>query len=139
MSRPPWDRYFMSIAEAVAQRASCPRLSVGAILVRDKRIIATSYNGAPTGQETCLDVGCDIVSGHCVRARHAEENLVSVCARYGIVTQDAVVYCTHEPCDRCAGILRQAGIVKAYYKQPYPPTVHTTRWLDKRGVALVRV
>lgn len=118
--RPNWHHYFGNIALAVSVRASCPRLSVGAVMVRNKRIIATAYNGAPMGSQTCLLAGCDVEHNHCMRARHAEENLVSVCARYGISTKGTEVYCTHEPCRRCVGILQQAGVHIVYFLFPYP-------------------
>lgn len=109
--RPSWDEYFRLIATTVAMRASCPRASVGAVIVSpDNRILATGYNGAPSGEPHCLDEGCMVEDGHCQRALHAEVNAVAVAARHGTVLNGARIYCTLEPCRECVKVLKAAGI-----------------------------
>ncbi len=92
MSRPSWDEYFMQVAFVVATRATCPRRSVGAVIVLDKRILATGYNGAPRGLAHCTEVGCHLVAGHCIRALHAEQNAILQAAMNGVSTRGATVY-----------------------------------------------
>ncbi|HHY75602.1 MAG TPA: cytidine deaminase [Firmicutes bacterium] len=126
--RPSWDEYFMELAEVVAKRSTCLRRNVGAVVVKDKRVLATGYNGAPTGLAHCSEVGClreklGIPSGERVemcRGLHAEQNALVQAARYGISLEGAVIYCTNQPCVTCAKMLINAGIVKVVYKNPYP-------------------
>jgi len=128
MARPSWDEYFMAIADHVADRATCVRRSVGAVLVKDKRILATGYNGVPTGLAHCDEVGCireqrGIPSGtqhELCRGIHAEQNVVIQAARHGIAIDGATAYCTHQPCALCAKILINAGVVAIVYREPYP-------------------
>ena len=120
-NRPSWDEYLMQLAYYAATRSSCPRLSVGGVLVRDhKRVIATAYNGAPALEPTCLTIGCKMQNNHCVRARHCEENLITVCARYGIAVEGTTAFITHEPCDYCCGLLSQAGVQQVHFAEHYP-------------------
>lgn len=114
-----WDSYFFEIAKAVATRGTCNRLYVGALLVQDRRIIATGYNGAPSGLEECNDVGHLIVDGHCVRSIHAEANAIIQAALHGVSTNGAHAYLTAEPCWNCAGLLINAGIKKVSYLARY--------------------
>ncbi|MGI6661988.1 MAG: deoxycytidylate deaminase [Bacillota bacterium] len=126
--RPSWDEYFMELAEVVAKRSTCLRRNIGAVVVKDKRVLATGYNGAPTGLAHCSEVGClreklGIPSGERVemcRGLHAEQNALVQAARYGIALEGAVIYCTNQPCVTCAKMLINAGIVKVIYKHPYP-------------------
>lgn len=128
MARPSWDEYFMAIADHVADRATCVRRSVGAVLVKDKRILATGYNGVPTGLAHCDEVGCireqrGIPSGtqhELCRGIHAEQNMVIQAARHGIAIDGATAYCTHQPCVLCAKILINSGVVAIVYREPYP-------------------
>lgn len=113
------DDYFFGIAEAVSRRATCPRLSVGAVLVRDGFVIATGYNGAPSGAFHCTEVGCEVEANHCVRVIHAEINALLQAARCGHPTEDAICYTTHEPCARCVIHMRQAGVSDFFYLNPY--------------------
>ena len=113
--RPDWDAYFLGIAEAVASRATCPRASVGAVLVRDNRILATGYNGSPQGEPHCLDVGCLMVNDHCERTIHAETNAVGWAARYGVAVEGARLYIwssrgSEPPCRDCRKVLDAAGV-----------------------------
>lgn len=97
-SRPSWDEYFMGITLEVARRSTCNRAQVGAIIVRDKRILTTGYNGSPTGLPHCTEAGCLIVNGHCVRTLHAEQNAIIQAALHGVSTDGATIYVTHQPC-----------------------------------------
>ncbi|MGI6216892.1 MAG: deoxycytidylate deaminase [Coriobacteriales bacterium] len=126
--RPSWDDYFQTITRDVAERSTCLRRHVGAIIVKDKRILATGYNGAPSGLEHCLTRGClreqlGIPSGQkqeLCRATHAEQNAVIQAARYGVPIDGATVYCTNQPCTACAKILINAGVKEIVYENPYP-------------------
>jgi len=118
--RPSKDEYFMMIAKLVSLRATCPRLRVGAVAVKDGYILATGYNGAPRGMDHCLDVGCLIVDGHCHRAVHAEQNVIAMAARKGISLEGATLYVTHFPCDTCFKLVINAGIKEIVYEEMYP-------------------
>ncbi len=126
--RPSWDEYFLDIAQAVATRSTCLRRHVGAVLVRGKRILATGYNGAPSGLPHCADTGClrerlGVPAGErheMCRGSHAEQNVLAQAARYGIAVERATLYCTNEPCSICTKLLINAGIVEIVYENPYP-------------------
>ncbi len=137
MIRPSWDEYFVRIAREVATRATCPRASVGCVLVREHRILTTGYNGAPRGVSHCSDVECIMRDGHCVRATHAEANAVVQGALHGVGLQGATAYCTHQPCVGCSKLLISAGIVKIVYVDAYPDEV-AAELLSEAGVALVQ-
>ncbi|MFZ5775856.1 MAG: deoxycytidylate deaminase [Thermodesulfobacteriota bacterium] len=130
-TRPSWDEYFMAITEMVAQRSTCLRRKVGAILVRDKRIVATGYNGAPAKVSHCLDVGClreqqGIPSGErheLCRGLHAEQNAIIQAALHGFSIEGSTLYCTNMPCSICSKMLINARIEKIYYKEGYPDTL----------------
>ncbi|MFN2114115.1 MAG: deoxycytidylate deaminase [Anaerolineae bacterium] len=117
--RPDWDTYFMDIARAVASRSTCDRATVGAVLVRDKRILTTGFNGSPSGQEHCDDVGHLLVNGHCVRTIHAELNAIIQAALHGISLRGATCYVTHFPCHGCAKALANSGLARLVYGEPY--------------------
>jgi len=121
MKRPSWDAYFMQITELVATRATCLRRKVGAIIVKDKRILATGYNGPPSGLPHCDELGgclrdkLNVPSGErheISRAVHAEQNAIAQAAENGISTKGAVMYCTNLPCSICMRIIIDAGIKK---------------------------
>ncbi|HVA27213.1 MAG TPA: cytidine/deoxycytidylate deaminase family protein [Candidatus Baltobacteraceae bacterium] len=135
--RPGWDQYFMEIAHTVATRATCPRLSVGAVIVREHRILTTGYNGAPKGVAHCTDAGCIMVDDHCVRATHAEANAIVQGALHGIGLQGSSAYCTHQPCVHCTKLLVSAGVVKIVYDVAYPDAV-SVGLLAEAGVELVQ-
>jgi dCMP deaminase len=117
----------MQIARVVATRATCPRRSVGAVIVRDRRILTTGYNGAPRGLSHCppdgplhdWPKGC-MQNGHCIRAVHAEQNAIVQAALNGVSTRGATLYVTCQPCNHCAKIIVNAGIVKVVFDGPYP-------------------
>lgn len=119
MARPSWDEYFMELAQVVAKRSTCNRRSVGAVLVRDKRILTTGYNGSPPGLPHCTDVGCLMVDNHCVRAIHAEQNAIIQAALHGIDLSGATCYVTSSPCVHCSKMLIAAGIKRVVFLDAY--------------------
>ncbi len=119
-ARPDWDDYFLDIVGLVAKRATCRRRRVGAALVRDRRILSTGYNGAPSGLRHCLEIGClreqnQIPSGErheLCRGLHAEQNAIIQAALHGVSVKGATLYCTNQPCVICAKMIINAGIVR---------------------------
>lgn len=128
MSRPGWDEYFMNIAHQVSERATCLRRRVGAVLVHDRRILATGYNGAPKGMKHCEETGClreqlGAPPGErheLCRGLHAEMNALLQAAVYGVRTQNATIYSTTYPCSLCAKMLINAGIARVVAEGEYP-------------------
>lgn len=137
--RIPWNQYFMLQAVLLSLRSTCERLSVGAILVRDKRVIAGGYNGAVSGDDHCIDVGCYVVDGHCLRTIHAEMNAVLQCSKFGIPTDRAEIYVTDFPCLQCTKSLLQAGIKKIYYMRNYHNDDYAIRLLKRKKIAVEQV
>jgi dCMP deaminase len=109
-NRPSWDQYFLKMAMLVSERATCPRMHVGCVLVKDKQILSTGYNGSLPGQPHCYDVGCMIVDNHCIRTIHAEMNALIQCAVHGTSTEGATAYVTNMPCTNCTKALIAAGV-----------------------------
>ena len=144
MERPDWDDYFLQLADLVATRSTCLRRRVGAVLVRNERIISTGYNGAPRGLKHCLDTGClreerQIPSGHryeLCRGVHAEQNAIINAAYYGIATQDSVIYCTNQPCIICARMIINAGIVKVVHRGNFEDAL-ALELMDEAGISIV--
>lgn len=144
--RPSWDQYFLEMARVVARRSTCLRRRVGALLVRDKRILTTGYNGAPANLSHCEDVGClrdelGIPPGQrqeLCRALHAEQNAIIQAALHGVTTRGSDLYCTTQPCITCAKMLINAGVNRVVYEGDYPdqPSVDMLRHAN---VPLVRV
>ena len=128
MDRPSWPQYFMEIAHVVAKRSTCMRRQVGAVIVRDKQILSTGYNGAPKGLPHCEETGCirqelNVPSGErheLCRAIHAEQNAIAQAAYNGVSLKDSTLYCTTAPCSLCAKMIINAGIKKVYYEGSYP-------------------
>lgn len=120
-TRPSWDEYFMGLAHRVATRATCPRAAVGAVIVKDNRILGTGYNGSPSGTAHCIDEGCIMSRNHCIRTIHAEVNAILDALQRGSV-RGATLYCTHYPCANCAKLIKQVGIIKVVYGRDYPIT-----------------
>lgn len=126
--RPSWDEYFMDITRVVATRSTCMRRQVGAIIVKDKRMLASGYNGAPSGLKHCLDVGCLRESFHVpsgqrhelCRGIHAEQNAIVQAALHGVAIAGATLYCTHQPCSACTKMIINAGIKRILYEHAYP-------------------
>lgn len=134
-NRPSWDEYFMGIALQVAKRSTCDRAHVGAVIVRDRRILTTGYNGSPSGLPHCDDVGHLLVEGHCVRTIHAEQNAIVQAAYLGISVRGGTLYVTHQPCLTCAKLIINAGIRRVVYAGTYPDNL-ARQFLAEAGVGL---
>jgi dCMP deaminase len=125
--RPSWHEYFMSMAELAASRSTCLRRRVGAVLVKDRRILCSGYNGAPSGLPHCRETGClrkqlNVPSGEkheLCRGVHAEQNAIIQAACHGISIKGATLYCTNQPCSICAKMIINAGIIKVYFRDRY--------------------
>ncbi len=143
--RPTWDEYFLQLARQAATRSTCLRRQVGAVLVRDKRILATGYNGAPRGVAHCLDIGClreqlGIPSGErqeLCRAIHAEQNAVIQAAIHGVAIEGATLYATLHPCVLCAKILINCGVREIHFLEGYPDDL-SKELLAEAGVVLLK-
>ncbi len=118
--RPDWDQYFMEVARVVASRSTCDRAYVGCVIVRERRILTTGYNGAPAGMPHCDEVGHLMENNHCIRTLHAEQNALIQAALHGISTKGATLYVTHQPCFTCAKLIVNAGIVRVIHGCGYP-------------------
>ena len=146
LNRPSWPEYFMAITRLVAKRSTCLRRSVGAVLVKDKRILATGYNGAPAGLKHCEEVGClrensSIPSGtrhELCRGLHAEQNVIIQAAYHGISINGAVLFCTNKPCAICSKMLINAGIQEIYFLDGYEDAL-SDQMLAEAGVNLKRL
>ena len=144
--RMAWDDYFLEMAHLVAKRTTCLRRGVGAVIVKDKRMIATGYNGVASGMEHCDVVGClradmKIPSGESpelCRALHAEQNALLQAAKMGISVDKAVIYSTTTPCIICAKMLVGAGIKKIYTNLDYPDKL-TKKYLQEAGIELIKL
>ena len=143
--RPSWESYFMDITTLVAKRSTCLRRAVGAIIVKDKRILSTGYNGAPSGIRHCLDVGClreqmQVASGErheLCRGIHAEQNAIIQAAFHGVSIRGGTLFCTNLPCSICAKMLINAGIAKIIYLDGYADPM-SMELLKEAGVSLIR-
>jgi dCMP deaminase len=126
--RPDWDQYFMEIAGLVAKRSTCLRRSIGALIVKEKRILSTGYNGAPSGLRHCSEVGCvreskGVASGErheLCRGLHAEQNAIIQAAYHGVSIEGGFLYSTHLPCSICVKMIINAGIGQVLYLEGYP-------------------
>jgi dCMP deaminase len=142
--RPSWDTYFMDIACLVAKRSTCLRRSVGAVLVKDRRLLATGYNGAPSHVLHCQETGClreqrNVPSGErheLCRGIHAEQNAIIQAAYHGGSIKGATLFCTNRPCVICAKMIINAGIVRVYYESGYADEL-STEMLTEAKVDLV--
>ncbi len=134
--RVEWHDYFMSIAEQVATRSTCDRKNVGAVIVRDKVILSTGYNGSLRGAPHCDDVGHDMENGHCVRTMHAEANAVAQAAKNGVNINHSEIYVTASPCLNCFKLIANSGIGTIYYKEFYRDE-RISRYAAEAGVKLV--
>lgn len=137
--RIPWDQYFMSQSLLLSTRSTCERLAVGATVVRDRRVISGGYNGSVSGDEHCIDVGCKVVDGHCVRTVHAEANALLQCAKFGASTEDADIYVSHFPCLQCTKSIIQAGISNVYYLHDYNTSDYAKSLLEHSGISTNQV
>ncbi len=139
MERISWNQYFMAQSHLLSLRSTCTRLMVGATIVRDKRIIAGGYNGSVSGSVHCIDEGCYVVDGHCVRTIHAEANALLQCAKFGVPTENADIYVTHFPCLQCCKQLIQAGINTVYYAEDYHNNDYAIELFAEAGVITKKV
>jgi len=138
--RPSWHEYFMEMAFHVAKRSTCLRRKVGAIIVKNKRILTTGYNGPPVNLPHCNEIGCireklNIPSGQkheLCRGIHAEQNSIIQAAIHGISINNSIIYCTHHPCSICTKMLINSNISKIYYKHGYPDSFAQEMLKDTR-------
>ncbi|MDZ7665833.1 MAG: cytidine/deoxycytidylate deaminase family protein [Desulfotignum sp.] len=146
LDRPSWNDYFMGIADLVAGRATCIRRKVGAVLVKDRRILCSGYNGAPAGLPHCKETGClrrqlNVPSGvkhELCRGVHAEQNVIIQAAYHGVAVAGASLYCTNQPCSICAKMLINAGIQEIYFRDGYDDPLAMDMF-DRAGVTLTRI
>lgn len=144
-NRPSYDEYFMEMAEVVSKRSTCLRRNVGAILVKDKHILSTGYNGAPKGMSHCSEIGClrleqNIPSGErheLCRGLHAEQNAIIQAAVFGISIKDSVLYCTNTPCVVCVKMLINAGVREIIYAGEYPDAL-AKKMIDESSLKIKR-
>ncbi|ADE35759.1 deoxycytidylate deaminase [Methanohalophilus mahii] len=144
--RPSVDEYFLEIATVIAKRSTCLRNRVGAVIVRDKQILSTGYNGAPSNMEHCLDIGCirqknNIESGtrhEKCRAVHAEQNAIIQAALHGAGIEGATLYCTHQPCILCTKMIINSRIKRVVYLTSYPDT-DALDFFNDAGVEIINL
>lgn len=139
MERISWNQYYMAQSQLLALRSTCTRLMVGATIVRDKRIIAGGYNGSVSGSVHCVDDGCYVIDGHCVRTVHAEANALLQCAKFGVATEGAEIYVTHFPCLQCCKQIIQSGIRTVYYAEDYRNHPYAIELFEEANVDTVKV
>lgn len=144
--RPSWDQYFMNIVELVKERSTCLRREVGAVIVKDKRILTSGYNGAPAGCMHCEEIGClreqlNVPSGErheLCRASHAEQNAIVQAAMYGVSIKDGTIYVTAQPCVICSKLIINSGIKRVVYRGDYPDEL-SMQLLLEAGIEVVRI
>ena len=144
--RPDWDSYFMDIARIVSKRSTCLRRNVGSLIVKDKRILSTGYNGAPIHLQHCMDTGCmrerlSIASGErheLCRGLHAEQNAIIQAAYHGVSINGADIYSTHLPCSICMKMIINAGIAKVLYSDGYPDEL-SHEFIQESGIVVQKV
>lgn len=143
-NRPDWDTYFMSLAEVISTRANCLKRRVGAVIVKNRRIISTGYNGTPSGIKNCFEGGCKRCAtttksgenlAECV-CSHAEENAITQAAYHGIALKDSSLYCTLSPCLLCARMIIGAGIKEVIFKEEYCFEEQTKALLKEAGIKI---
>lgn len=143
MARASWDKYFLDLCEAVSKRATCDRGKTACVLVKDKRILATGYVGAPAGLAHCDEAGHLMhksadeygdISEHCVRTTHAEQNALMQCARYGISCEGVTMYCKMFPCRVCAMLIISAGVKRVVSQKDYSRSKESKEMFAQAGV-----
>jgi len=143
--RPSWEVYFMRITDLVAKRSTCLRRAVGAVVVKDKRILTTGYNGAPSGITHCREAGClretlNVASGQrheLCRGIHAEQNAIIQAAYHGVSIKGSTLFCTNLPCSICAKMIINAGIIRIYYQSGYADPL-SEQMLKEAGVEIIK-
>lgn len=138
MDRISWDRYFMNVARVVSSRATCPRKYVGAVIVRDRVILSTGYNGSIRGMPHCSEVGHMMDEGHCVATIHAEMNAIIQAARNGVALEGSAIYITASPCWSCFKALANAGILRICYGEFYRDE-RSFQVAEQLGIEMVHV
>lgn len=144
--RPSWEAYFMEITSLVARRSTCLRRAVGAVIVKDKRILSTGYNGAPSGIRHCIETGClreqlTVPSGEkheLCRGIHAEQNAIIQAAYHGVSIKSGTLYCTNLPCSICAKMIINAGINNICYASGYADTI-SEEMLKEAGIKVKKI
>lgn len=144
MPRPSWDEYFMDITRVVAERSTCLRRHVGAVIVKNRRLLTTGYNGAPQGIAHCEEVGCLREACHIppgqrhelCRGTHAEQNAIVQAALHGVAIDGGTLYCTHQPCSACSKMIINAGIKRIVYENAYPDEL-ARQLLNEAGIESV--
>ena len=134
-----WEQYFIAQARLVSLRSTCTRLMVGAVIVRENRIIASGYNGSVADGDHCVEEGCYMVDGHCLRTVHAEANALLQCAKFGVATNNTAIYCTHFPCIQCTKQLIQAGVSQLFYEDDYHNHDLAVQLLEEAGIEIKQV
>ena len=133
-----WESYFMNIAHEVATRSTCDRKHVGAVIVRDKTILSTGYNGSIKGLPHCNDAGHEMSDGHCIRTTHAEANAIVQAAKNGVAVNNSEIYVTASPCYNCFKLIANAGIRVIYYKELYRDK-HIIEHALESGIELIAI
>ncbi len=136
--RPNWDMYFMKLAMLASERATCPRMHCGCVLVKDNHVLSTGYNGSLPGTPHCYSDGCLVVDNHCVRTNHAEINAICQAARHGQALAGATAYVTNLPCTSCAKALIAVGIVRVVVFSSYHDSL-AVRFFEESKVELSRL
>jgi dCMP deaminase len=131
-----FDEYFMRMAMLASERATCERLKVGSVIVKNKNVLATGYNGSASGEAHCIDEGCYVRDNHCIRTIHAEQNALLQSAKYGISVQGASLYATHFPCLHCTKSLVTAGIKEIVYLHDYRNDEYAIHLINQAGITL---
>ena len=137
-ARPDWDQYFLKLAMLASERATCPRMHCGCVLVKHKNVVATGYNGSIPGDDHCEDVGCLVIDNHCVRTNHGEMNALMQAAKLGNSVQGATAYITNMPCTTCAKALIAAGIKRVVIFSDFHDTL-ATEFFAKGGVKIDKI
>lgn len=134
-----FDEYFMRMALLASERATCARLKVGSVLVKNKNILSTGYNGSASGETHCIDEGCLIREGHCIRTIHSEQNALLQCAKHGIEVFGASIYVTHFPCLHCVKSLVTAGISEIVYLHDYRNDDYALHLIKQEEIKLRKI
>ena len=138
MDRVSWERYFMNLAVQAATRSTCPRKHVGAIIVRDKTVLSTGYNGSMRGGSHCTEVGCLMENNHCIRTVHAEANALVQAARHGTRLEGAQIFVTASPCFNCFKLIVNSGICSIYFGEFYRDE-KVLQFADELGIEMVHL
>lgn len=136
--RPDWDVYFLKLAMLASERATCPRMHCGCVLVKNKNVVATGYNGSIPGDDHCEDVGCLVIDNHCVRTNHAEMNALTQAAKLGNSVDGGTAYVTNMPCTTCAKALIAAGIKRVVIFSDFHDTL-AKQFFAKAGVRMDKI